>query len=279
VSHAAEGPTLLEHLGLAREPLDRFLDLSPTGRIDLGAGYDRVRLDANWKMYVENSSDNYHANFTHASAFSSPEQKKMSAAVSRDASLAIVRALGNGHSDVDFRPEQRAQGGILFTGNASAVDPDDRRAYMRALAERLGEQQATTLVAEGPPTVYVFPNLFVIQQDVRRLEPVGVGRSHLYQHPALLEGAPDAINEQRLSRHEAAYGPAGFVLSDDIEMFARNQRIVAANPDHVLKISRGLHRETTDEHGAVVSHVTDETGIRDMWRNYLRYMAEAEAPA
>jgi phenylpropionate dioxygenase-like ring-hydroxylating dioxygenase large terminal subunit len=272
ISHAADGPTLEEHLGNAREPLDRFIDLSPTGELRFDAGYHRVKLACNWKMYVENASDNYHANFVHISAFSTPEQRKISAAISRDGSKAVIRAMDNGHTDLDFRAEQERQGMVLRTGNASSTDNAAQKEYDKALEARLGAETAKTIVAGGPPTLFIHPNMFIIQQDVRRVEPLSAQRSHLYQHPALLEGAADSINEQRLARHEAAYGPAGFVLSDDLEIFGRNQRVMESYPDDWVKISRGQHREEVDEKGATFSHATDETGIRGMWRHYRQRM-------
>lgn len=275
ISHAADGPSLEEHLGNAKEPLDRFIDLSPTGRLTFDAGYHRIKLACNWKMYVENASDNYHANFVHISAFSTAEQRRVSAAISRDGSKAVIRAMDNGHTDLDFRPEQQEQGAVLRTGNASAVDEAEQQAYTRAVEERMGVEVANAMIAGGPPTLFIHPNMFVIQQDVRRVEPLSAHRSLLYMHPALYEGASDSINDQRLARHEAAYGPAGFVLSDDLEIFGRNQRVMEAYPKDWVKISRGLHRENVDDKGAVYSHATDETGMRGMWRHYRQRMTAA----
>lgn len=273
VSHAPDGPDIQEHLGNAREFLDAFIDASPTGRLRLDAGYNRIRLDCNWKMYVENGSDNYHAMFVHQSAFSmSEQQRKITAAISADESLAVVRALGNGHSFLDFRDEQRARG-LVMRGGLVDVDDEVERRYVADLEARLGPERAETILSEGPPTIYVFPNMFVIQQDIRRLEPVSPTSSRLYQHPALFEGAPEEINRQRLRRHEIAYGPAGFVMSDDIEIFARTQHAVGATPDEWILLARGLHREEHLDDGSIRSHVTDETAMRDMWRTYLELMS------
>lgn len=272
ISHAAEGPSLLEHLGLAADAIDRFMAASPVGKLRFDVGYNRMRLDANWKMYIENASDNYHANFVHVSAFTSPEQREISAAISRDSSKAIVRALGNGHAEMDFRPEQRAKAIVMHTGNAS-TKPEAEQQYHAALAAAYGEERAREIIADGPPYVFVYPNLFVIQQDMRRVEPISPGKSHLYQHPAMLEGVPDEINVQRLSRHEAAYGAAGFVMSDDFEVFARTQRSAESMPNDWLKVSRGVGHELPHEKGGVYSHVTDETGIRGMWHQYVKDMS------
>lgn len=276
VSYSPDGPSLEEHLGNAREVLDRYIDLSPTGRLRLDAGYNRIRLDCNWKMYAENSSDNYHNNFVHVSAYMTDAARKIALAISREGSKGVVWALGNGHSYLDFRAEEQVQGMVLRSASAAA-DDDSEQQYVRDLEARVGKEVAASLLSEGPPTLFIFPNLFVIQQDIRRLEPVSEGTSHLYQHPALLDGAPDAINRQRLTRHETAYGPAGFVMSDDLEVFAQTQRAVDETPDEWILLTRGLGREEELTNGTRRAHVTDETGMRGMWRAYLELMCAEDA--
>jgi len=271
VSYAPEGPTIEEHLGNAREVLDRYIDLSPAGRLRLDAGYNRIRLDCNWKMYAENSSDNYHNNFVHASAYMTEAARKIALAISREESRGVVWALGNGHSYLDFRNEELVQGMVLRSAAASGEDEDELQ-YRRDLEARLGAEKAAQLLSEGPPTLFIFPNLFVIQQDIRRLEPVSETRSHLYQHPAMLDGAPLSVNKARLTRHETAYGPAGFVMSDDLEIFAQCQQTVAETADDWILLSRGMRREEQCDNGTLRAHVTDETGMRGMWREYLKLM-------
>jgi len=271
VSYSDDGPPLDKHLGNAQEPLDRFIDLSPSGNVRLDAGCNRHRVEANWKIFVENTSDNYHGLFVHPTAFDD-EQRRLFYAIARDASKAIVRSLDNGHTELDFRPENRVQGVVARTGQANETQDAATVAYMAALRERLGPEAADILVRDGEPLVYIFPNLLVIQQDVRRLEPVSATSSVLHQYPAMLDGAPDEINEQRLARHETAYGPAGAIIPDDIEIFGRAQRSFNGDPDGWTTITRGLHRERPADDGTVVSHVTDETGMRGMWRQYLEYV-------
>ena len=275
ISYAPEGPSLEEHLGNAREILDRYLDLSPTGRLRLDAGYNRIRLDCNWKMYAENSSDNYHNNFVHVSAYMTDAARKIARAISRESSKGVVWALGNGHGYLDFRAEEQVQGMVLRSASAAADDESERQ-YVRDLEARIGSEKAATLLSEGPPTLFIFPNLFVIQQDIRRIEPVSETRTHLYQHPTLFDGAPDAINRQRLTRHETAYGPAGFVMSDDLEVFAQCQRAINETADEWILLSRGMCREERLDNGMRRAHVTDETGMRGMWREYLKLMCHEQ---
>ncbi|HXG36981.1 MAG TPA: Rieske 2Fe-2S domain-containing protein, partial [Dehalococcoidia bacterium] len=78
------GISLEEHLGQARPLLDRFIDLSPVGELEVRAGVHKLRCQANWKMQLENAVDNYHANFVHETAFATPAQRRASAAMSGD---------------------------------------------------------------------------------------------------------------------------------------------------------------------------------------------------
>jgi len=42
-----------------------------------------------------------------------------------------------------------------------------------------------------------------------------------------------------------------------------------------LELSRGLGRESVDSEGRTVSHVTDETINRALWKHYRTVMTEA----
>ena len=231
VSHSPGTESIEEHLGNVKPSIDRFLDISPTGRVRMSVGSHKIALNCNWKIFQENGSDNYHANFTHLSAFTNEAQRRIAAQVSRDASKAVVNLFEHGSTELDFRPEQRAQGAVLITGNATTgVSSEAVQRHIDALKARLGDEEGETLYREGPPLIYLYPNALIIQQDIRRLEPVSVDKSELFMYPAMLEGVDEEINDLRVSRHEAAYGPAGFILTDDLEIMARNYRAVKGAP-------------------------------------------------
>src|SRR3978361_1073944 len=56
-----EGIWRREHLGKATGAIDRLLALSPTGTLDLRAGWMKHHQQCNWKMVMENNVDGYHA--------------------------------------------------------------------------------------------------------------------------------------------------------------------------------------------------------------------------
>ena len=272
------GQSLIEHLGHAASRIDRFVDASPAGTISLAAGAQKVKVHANWKIFMENTVDNYHQNFVHqAPLFSHPDLRRTSKRVSGDASVAVVRDLGNDHAELDFTPEQRAMGQVHQT-SALAIDPEAAAQYEASLVEAYGQERATDLLVGGPPHLYVFPNLFILQQDVRVLTPVNVNEFTTTLYPAFLDGVPHSMNWARLRRHEQAYGPAGSVLPDDIEIFERNTRALMSETPSDLQLHRGIHRERHDSQGLAVSHLTDELGQRAIWKHYLDLMTDDADP-
>jgi fatty-acyl-CoA synthase len=66
-------------------------------------------------------------------------------------------------------------------------------------------------------------------------------------------------------------------LADDAEMHERVQQGLQARQPEWIDVSRGLQRETLGERGRPIGRVTDETGIRAFWHEYLRQMTSAES--
>jgi phenylpropionate dioxygenase-like ring-hydroxylating dioxygenase large terminal subunit len=277
ISHAPSGPTLEDHLGHAAQILDWAADLSPTGELEVRVGHNSTRIAANWKMYIENASDQYHGEFVHDSSKKgiNEEARKQIHQVSGDQSRAVFRSLGNGHTQPDFRAEyQSAKVMVTATTRQVVADPDQLE-YRKGLVDRLGEERAGELLRSGYPSVCIFPNMFLHQQDIRRVEPASPTEMLAFQQPYMLAGAPESINLVRLRRHESTYGPAGIIMSDDMEIFERCQHALRGKADEWLIIARGIHREQVDENGNVYSHIGDETAMRGMWRGYLQAMEAA----
>jgi fatty-acyl-CoA synthase len=270
-SLAAHGPSLKEHLGAAVEAFDRLADLSPEGEVELTAGWLGHRVSANWKMAVENQVDGYHPRFVHESLFSAADYQIRELCSGNAASLA--RDLGNGHTELDFRPEYRAVGEpFMWFGRAS----EDRfPAYVKAMRERYGTERSGQLLVDGPPHVMVFPNLFLAEMNILVVEPVSPTWTVQRQTTVLLKGAPE-VNRRALRQTEGAMGPAGLLIPDDCEMMERNQAGLAAGSPEWLVLRRGLAREYADGDLGLASNVTDETSQRGIWRHY-RALMTAEA--
>jgi phenylpropionate dioxygenase-like ring-hydroxylating dioxygenase large terminal subunit len=86
---------------------------------------------ANWKFVVENETDGYHPAFTHASIFEVADSQI--GTLYQAESTAVTRYFGNGHSEVDLRPEFRKRDEPLsWFGTTPKSFPSmcsDERAY------------------------------------------------------------------------------------------------------------------------------------------------------
>src|SRR5205823_2753971 len=104
-SASPTGISLAEHLGTARQLIDRSCDLSPDGAIELTAGWVRHHCAANWKMLPENDSDGYHLGFVHQALFKTVRNAQYQRVVGDERAIkAVVRDWGGGHIEIDWAP-------------------------------------------------------------------------------------------------------------------------------------------------------------------------------
>ncbi|HXG36983.1 MAG TPA: Rieske 2Fe-2S domain-containing protein [Dehalococcoidia bacterium] len=101
-SLAPQGESLLEHLGNARGYIDRFIDQWPEGEMQL-SGVQKYGYNGNWKLQLENTVDNYHFPFVHASMLEIAKRQAASYISSARGDLSDRQCwdLGNGHAAFD----------------------------------------------------------------------------------------------------------------------------------------------------------------------------------
>jgi phenylpropionate dioxygenase-like ring-hydroxylating dioxygenase large terminal subunit len=268
-SVSPQGISLDEHLGGVTEFIDLFMDLSPSGEIDVRTGIQKLRYAGNWKFMPENSMEgDYHGPFIHKVAFAL-HSKRTGFDISslyKNEIPDVIRSIAGGHMVEDYRkaaiaPPQR--------------EPSPaRKAYAAALEQRYGPEKARALLTTIAPLIYVFPNLLYLMTHIRVVQPVSVDETFVYYQPVLLKDAPDEINVGRLRDHEFMFGAAGFISPDDIEIMERNQIALHAAGNEWLFIGRGAHRDKTLPDGGSIGHTMDENHIRAFWQHYARVMSE-----
>ena len=267
-SFAANPISLAEHLGSARQALDRASDLSPTGEVQIGRTWVKHLFQANWKMLSENEADGYHVNFVHDSfAKGIKLQGKYDNVLQTDEDkvAAVVRSLGNGHAELDYAPTYTQP--LTWLG----VKPDRYPDYTAAMEQRYGADRAAEIMRAGPPHTFIFPNLFLAETCLVMIQPLSVGQTVNWHTPLLLKDAPEALNLRILRQGEVALGPSAFLTADDAIIAERQWRALLGSPGW-LDLTRGLQREAQRDDGVVVSHYTDETPNRGFWKHYVRTM-------
>jgi len=265
-SFAQEGPSLEEHLGGATEILDRVCLTSPQGEAEITAGFLQHKTRSNWKFLVENETDGYHPAFVHSSIFNVADSGI--GALYGNNSTALTRDYGNGHTEVDLRPEFRKSGNLLqWFGTKAEKFPD----YINNMNAAYGEDKAREIMIDGMPHAMIFPNLFIAEIQIFVIQPIAVDETVQHVTAVQLKGAPE-LNRRLRQQTMGSVGPAGFLLADDCEMYERTQRGVKSRDPEWLFLGRGEQRERRDENGYRVSHATDETPSRGIWRHYLSLM-------
>ena len=270
-SLSPDGPSLDEHLGLAKAEIDIAVDISPIGEIRVAAGAHKYGYDGNWKLQAENSVDAYHLNYLHQSYMQVVRDRTgiQGSDMGSGASPARIRSLGNGHVSWETAPLGME---LQFIG--SNKEPGSwREAYKAALVERHGLDYARYLYARSAPHVLIFPNLVMIAAHIRIIQPVAADRTEVFLMPVLLDGAPEELNQQRLRGHESFYGPAGGGATDDMDIFERQMAGFRATVDPWIYLGRGLGREERHPDGSVSGQLTDELGNRAMLQQWKTMMA------
>jgi phenylpropionate dioxygenase-like ring-hydroxylating dioxygenase large terminal subunit len=265
---------LVDYLAGATEYIDLIVDQSPSGQMEVIQGVQEYDIEANWKLLVENSFDDYHLLTTHSTwldylrnagvEMKRPERGHLLPA------HGVGRALGNGHAVVDnvnFRGRPVAKW-IPIYGEAARPEIERIRAE---LVERLGEHRAAR-VADTNRNLVVFPNLVLNDGSsvtIRTFHPVSASRM---QVRAWALGPADETPQARSIRLDSFltfYGPGGFATPDDIEaleMVQSGLKTWREMPWSVM--TRGMAKE-----GEQLN--TDELHLRAFWLEWQRRMDTA----
>ena len=266
---------LREHLGQAADLMNYLIDFSPTGKITLNAGVNKTAYRGNWKLV---GMDGYHVNYVHASVVEgwSADENSGIAAMHKndpfsDSALTRTRDLGYGNVLLDFR-EHRMASIDKYVGFLRSSKKGEE--YVDAMFAAYGEEQAKkNLSLAGDPHLGVFPNLQVIGNQIRIINPISADETEVLMFPVLLEDVPDEINTLRMRQHESFYGPSSSGSPDDGEIFERVQMGMKATVNPWIDMSRGLNREIVDVDGTRVGRISDETTQRGQMREWKRRMS------
>ena len=171
-SFAPDGPTLREHLGAAADAFDRLVRLSPTGEIELTAGWLQHKVQANWKMLVENETDGYHPQFVHSSIFERRRQRHRRP-VRREVDGGRRATSATGTPRTTCAPSSAASAS-RWAG--SAPRPERVPDYVAQMEAAHGDA-AEQILIDGSPHVMVFPNLFIAEIQLFVIQPLAVDQT------------------------------------------------------------------------------------------------------
>jgi anthranilate 1,2-dioxygenase large subunit/terephthalate 1,2-dioxygenase oxygenase component alpha subunit len=214
-------------------------------------------LPNNWKLYVENVKDSYHASLLHL-FFTTFELNRLS-----QKGGVIVDESGGHH--VSFSMIDKAAADSSYKDQALRSDNTQYRLKDPSLLQGFAEyDDGVTL-----QILSVFPG-FVLQQiqnclAVRQVLPKGVDRAELNW---TYIGYTDDTAEQRKVRLKQSnlVGPAGFISMEDGAVGGFVQRGIAGAADLEAVVEMG-----GDHAGSSEGRAT-ETSVRGFWKAYRHHM-------
>lgn len=258
---------LADYLADAKEYIDLVVDQSPTGEMEVIEGTQEYTMEANWKLLVENSFDDYHLLSTHSTWLdylksAGVEMKRPERGMLLPAH-GVGKDLGNGHGVVDnvnFRGRPVARWIPVYGEDARPVIEGLRA----ELVERLGEERATR-VADTNRNLVVFPNLVINDGSavtIRTFYPLSVDRMAVTAWAIGPKNEKPEARAVRLDSFLTFYGPGGFATPDDVEALQAVQQGLANYREAPWSVmTRGMEKT-----GPQLN--TDELHLRCFWQQW-----------
>ena len=237
-------------LGQIRRLLDRPLRV---------LGYNRQRIRANWKLYAENTRDNYHASLLHEFLVTfGLDRATQIGGVTMDARHRHNITWAEAGSDTDDFAHQAYSSARVRNDYLTLRDPS-MVAFHRERADNLN--LAVTSVFPSSVFVQISNSL-----AIRQIRPRGVGEVEVFQTMLGYADDPPEMTQHRL-RQANLVGPAGLVSMEDGEAIEIVQR--ASRPD--------AERNTVIElgGGGVISdrdYRVNDVPLRGFWSYYAELL-------
>jgi anthranilate 1,2-dioxygenase large subunit/terephthalate 1,2-dioxygenase oxygenase component alpha subunit len=251
-------------LGAATPPIEVYLGPQHVERIKrvmrapakLLGGYSQI-IPSNWKLYIDNVKDSYHASLLHM-FFTTFRLNRLS----QKGGLVVSETGGNHISwsmTEDAGGKEYEQAGMRSANAGYALEAADQ---LLANVDEFGD-------GIGLQILTVFPG-FVLQQirnclAVRRVVPQGLDRTELVWTCFGFTNDDDAMTELRL-RQANLIGPAGFISMEDGAAAGFVKRGSAGAEDEMALVEMGGSGTSSEE-----SRVS-EAAVRGFWKDYRRHM-------
>lgn len=251
-------------LGRETPPLEQYLGPDHVARIKrvmrapvrLLGGYTQI-IPSNWKLYIENTRDSYHASLLHM-FFTTFRLNRLS----QKGGLMISESGGN---HVSYSMSQDVAGKEYEEAGMRSANQD----YALEAPELLLKNVDEFGDGIGLQILTVFPG-FLLQQirnclAVRRVVPVGLDKTELVWMCFGFTTDDDALAELRL-RQANLIGPAGFISMEDGAATGFVQRGTRGADDEQSVVEMGGSGTASEE-----SRVS-EAAVRGFWKEYRRHM-------
>ena len=233
-------PSLSDHLGLIKRPLDEWIDRNPGGKI-IVCEANRIKYKGNWKLAYDNSGDGYHVLYSHRSLLETENRFQDEATEkgmsyyknSPDEQPMYIQYMGNGHHFKDKRPNLQPRVRAVF-------GPSNRfiRAWStlpRSCEVSLAKRPKRFLIwrDRSPSTSMSFPTCHCWATTSRFFSRSRIEETDTIWYGTKIEDVdgtmgPDVLNDINTLRMRTQEGFPNFGEVDDVTNFEQIQRGFAA---------------------------------------------------
>ncbi|MAK55531.1 MAG: salicylate hydroxylase [Pusillimonas sp.] len=250
-----DAPNMREYLGKGNyEYFTRIFN----GRKTKVLGHQRQRIKGNWKLYMENIKDPYHASLLHVFLIS----------------FGLYRIDQQGVTVTDERTLAHNVFASIRNPAGDTSGTEDMKSYRKDL--KLNDMSLVTAAKEFEDEVSiqiqtVFPDLVLQQQgnslQLRYVIPLGPDEFELQWTYFGYEDDSEEMTLRRL-RQANLTGPSGYVSVDDTEVLEYSGAGIRPNPSKVAILELGGRGGEAPDDGNMVT----EGPIRGFYEYYRRVM-------
>jgi anthranilate 1,2-dioxygenase large subunit len=255
------------------EPLDDFLGAPIRAQVERlfdrpvrVLGYNRQRIHANWKLYAENTRDNYHASLLHEFLLTfGLDRSTQKGGVTMDGRHRHNITWAEADSDTADFARQAYSSARVRNDYLSLQEPD-------LVAFRRERDDSLNLAVTS-----VFPSSVFVQISnslaIRQIRPRGVDEFEVFQTMLGYADDPPEMTRHRL-RQANLVGPAGLVSMEDGEAIEIAHRATKPDPERSSVIELGGAGVISDRD----YRVTD-VPLRGFWSYYAELLGIEPAGA
>ncbi|WP_118136366.1 aromatic ring-hydroxylating dioxygenase subunit alpha [Oceanicella sp. SM1341] len=280
------GESFEEFFGESLSSIDNMIDRSPEGKLVLEGAPLRYMHNCNWKMLVENQTDTCHPMVAHESSAGtavSVWEKEQAKGGPKPMAVEVYAPFMAPYEFFEGMGIRVWPHGHGHTGVTTSIHADYSAVpgYFDQMVETYGEERARQILGENRHNTVYFPHIMVKGpiQTLRLFKPIAADKTLVESYTFRLVGAPDMLFERTLMYNRLINAPTSIVGHDDLEVYERAQKGLAADALEWVNVQR-LYEPGEDHEETAIANGTSERQMRNQFAAWVHYMTlDMEEPA
>ena len=276
-SLASEGPDLITWLGSAASSIDNTVERSPEGEVEITGGTLRYLHDANWKVLLENVTDNMHPLVNHQSAYQPAKQiGQQFSDEDKPFAISMLEPFGSAPAFFDEVAMTICGNGHSYAGGDVSIHSayGEESQYVKDMIASYGKERAYEILSVNRQNTIVYPSIAFKSalQTIRIYRPIAVNKTIQETWTFRLKGVPEDMLHRSVIYNQTIFSPASIAGNDDYEAYHRIQHGLASQGSDWVSQHRYLGKSTDNGDGTTTAPGTSDIVFRhefEAWRDYM----------